>query len=220
MRALLVCAAPAANHVGLVASQALASDLVIAVDGGARLCRQASVVPDLIVGDLDSVDADTLAGFSSDRTTLVEHPAEKDETDLDLAIREARRAGASRIAVCAAFSGRLDHTLAAIGSLASAADLCAELVDVGQQGWILSDRYRPRLDVGPLGATWSILALSEDVTVSALGVRWPLDCEPLPLLGSRGMSNIVTQAGASIEVHSGVALVMRPSLADIPASSP
>ncbi len=213
-RALLVCAAPVVGYGDLIRDLALESDVVIAVDGGALLCRQASVTPDLVVGDLDSIDAETLGLLDTGATAFIKYPADKDDSDLDLAVAQARSQGITEIVVCAAFSGRLDHTLAAVGTLASAPDLRPEIVEPEQRGWILSSSHRPRLDIGPIGATISVLALCERVVVSMHGVRWPLVHERLSLLDSRTLSNVTTHADAYIQLHSGVALVVAPSTAD------
>ncbi|MFN2322443.1 MAG: thiamine diphosphokinase, partial [Trueperaceae bacterium] len=87
-------------------------DLVIAADGGLRHAAALGLVPDLLVGDLDSVDAAVLAahpGLESER-----HPTDKDALDLELALDAAAARGAGRITVVGGLSGRLDQTLATV----------------------------------------------------------------------------------------------------------
>ena len=69
MKALLVCAAPVSGYEAHVLGLAATVDLVIAVDGGARLCFVAGVTPDVVVGDLDSIDAETLATVKARQDT-------------------------------------------------------------------------------------------------------------------------------------------------------
>ena len=107
----------------LVARLAPNADLVIAVDGGGVVCLEGGVTPDVLVGDLDSADSETVDTAARARRPSPPLPAEKDATDLELAIAEARAQGADEIVVTAATSGRLDHTLAALAALAAAADL-------------------------------------------------------------------------------------------------
>ncbi len=65
--------------------------MTIAIDGGLRVFRDYGLVPDLIVGDMDSVEAELLKSYRV-KSDLVAVPAEKNETDAALAVDEAVRA--------------------------------------------------------------------------------------------------------------------------------
>ena len=101
MRALLVAAAPVAGSVALVAELAPQHDLVIAVDGGGRVCLDAHVTPDLVVGDFDSLDTAVLEELRDAGARVLAFPAEKDATDLELGLAAARDAGADELTVTA-----------------------------------------------------------------------------------------------------------------------
>src|SRR5439155_23558943 len=74
---------------------------------------------DVVVGDLDSVSSSALANARAGGARVDEHPAEKDATDLELALDEAVAAGATEIVVVGGHGGRLDHLLANCALLAS-----------------------------------------------------------------------------------------------------
>ena len=75
VKALIVCAAPVSGYEAHVLGLAATVDLVLAADGGARLCFAAGVTPDVVVGDLDSLDAGRLSlQPKSDRIPLVSSP--------------------------------------------------------------------------------------------------------------------------------------------------
>jgi thiamine pyrophosphokinase len=112
------------------------------------------------------------------------------------------------VTVCAAFSGRLDHTLAAVGALARAADLLPRISEPGQEGWLLDSRHRAELAIGPSGATFSLVALDAGATVTVSGARWPLHYVNLDALGSLGISNRVEGDASQVRVHEGAVLVM------------
>jgi len=212
MKALLVCAAPSAGYEDLVAVLAADSDVVIAVDGGALLCERAGIVPHVVVGDFDSLGEQGLQGLRNSGIELIEFSTEKDSSDLDLALGEARSRGVSEVVVCAAFSGRLDHTLAAVGSVSAAADMRPIIAEATQSGWLLSAGCRDTLEIGPSGTTWSLIPTTSTAVVSAAGMRWPLDRERLLPLSSRGLSNVVTDVRGTLRVHEGSVLVMSPFL--------
>ena len=218
MNALLVCAAPAPGGAELVSRLATSADLVIAVDGGGAVCREAGVRPDILVGDFDSLESSLLDEFVAEGMRVVEFPADKDQTDLALALGIARREGVDRVTVTAASTGRLDHTLAVAGTLAAAADLRPRLREPELCGWVLSTSLGSRLTLKGMGATVSILAPGWNATVSVKGVRWPLSKAELAPLSVLGMSNVITDpAGAIIEVHAGTVLVLSPHVDLAPA---
>lgn len=209
MRILLACAAPpfAPAHIAALAREC---DAVIAADGGAAACAAAGVRPDLVIGDMDSIDHAQRTALSSDGVAFQVHPADKDVTDLDLAIGAARGLGASDIVVTGAFGARLDHTLVALGSLARAADLRPAISEPQLNGWVLAATAHSRIQLTGPGATISIVPLLGDAIVDASGVTWPLAHERLGALSSRGLSNIVGTLGATLEVSEGLVAVLAP----------
>ena len=221
MRALLVAAAPVPGSVALVARLAATSDLVIAVDGGGGVCLEAGVTPDIVLGDFDSLSAEELESLKSLGARIVEFSAKKDATDLEIAIAEARAAGATQLVVTCATAGRLDHTLAVVGALARSAELRPEIVEPQLSAWVLSVHGREELRLGPLGAAISLVAPIGPAIVSVGGVEWPLDRATLTALSGLGVSNAVTDdAGCIVTVHEGVLLVLAPQLPDAPQACP
>src|SRR5581483_5490047 len=90
-----------------------AADLVIAADGGALPLVRAGRRPDIVIGDMDSLDQVTLAGLAEQGAELRRYPREKDETDLELALLHAAALGATAIDVLGALGGRWPSWLAA-----------------------------------------------------------------------------------------------------------
>ena len=221
MKALLVAAAPVAGSAELVALLAVDSDLVIAVDGGGSVCLEAGVTPDMVLGDFDSLAPEALAQLTHAGTRVVAFPTRKDQTDLELAFHEARASGATEVALTCATSGRLDHTLGALGALAVNADLCPVLTEPDAAGWVLTPQGRDAVRLAGPGATISLLAMSAGpAIVSAAGVEWPLDRFELTHGSGLGLSNIVVgEAGALITVHEGVLLVLAPRLDGLEAAA-
>ncbi|MDR2672688.1 MAG: thiamine diphosphokinase [Coriobacteriales bacterium] len=94
---------------------------VLAVDSGANWAHRAKLTPDVLVGDFDSIDPEIKESFCQDGVELVASPVDKDYSDLDLALGEVWRRYATlqtvRLVVCNTLGGRVDHELAALGSL-------------------------------------------------------------------------------------------------------
>ena len=88
------------------------ADLIIAADGGSRHALAIDVLPDVVVGDLDSLDDVTHQRLKHAETRFITYPTHKDYTDLELAIRHALDRGATTITIFGALGGRWDQSLA------------------------------------------------------------------------------------------------------------
>lgn len=87
----------------------LAETFIICADGGAVLARKWGVAPNLILGDLDSLDGETLTYWQEKGVPVQRVPAEKDETDLELAVDFALEQGVEKIILVGAWGSRVDH---------------------------------------------------------------------------------------------------------------
>jgi thiamine pyrophosphokinase len=88
-----------------------ADDFCIAVDGGARYAIALGRTPEVLLGDLDSVPHEIQESLRRSGARFVVYPADKDETDLELAIDFANDAGYREIIILGALGARLDHML-------------------------------------------------------------------------------------------------------------
>lgn len=210
MKALVVAAAPVEGSVELVARLARDHDLVIAADGGGALCQAADVTPDVLVGDFDSLDADVRDSLANSGTKILSHPADKDATDLELALGEAASRGARCLSLTAASTGRLDHTLGALAAAAHMAHLLPRLVEPDLSAWLLSTQGRDSISLVGVGGTVSLVPWGGSAVSSASGLRWPLTRETLAATSARTLSNVIEAEPAIVAVHSGLLWVLAP----------
>ncbi len=98
---------------GGITERPSADDLIIAADSGYRNAQKMGVQPQLLLGDFDSLGEPQNVGD----TELLRVPAEKDETDTQLAVTEALARGATEIVLIGGLSGRLDHTMSSVAIL-------------------------------------------------------------------------------------------------------
>lgn len=192
-------------------------ELVVAADGGARSAAGLALEPDLLVGDLDSIDDRTLGALEARGVEVRRFPADKDETDTELAIAAALDRGATRLTILGAFGGRrLDHELANVALLALPAL-------AGREACLLDARARVRLLSapaadggpvaasldGPVGGLVSLVPLGPGVEgVTSRGLRYPLLDEPLPIGPARGLSNVRLDAEARLVLRGGRLLIV------------
>lgn len=183
---------------------------VVAADAGAHLADALGYRPDVVVGDLDSVDPTLLDRLTALGVTVERHPPAKDETDLELAVARAAATGARQVVVVGGSGGRLDHLLANALLLASPrfADLDIQAVTAHGRLWVV--RRRAQI-TGQVGELVTLLAVHGPASgVRTTGLRWSLGGETLAPGSSRGVSNELVESSAEIEVAHGVVLVVLP----------
>lgn len=208
-RTLIVGAAPTPGAKEFYRSIVRLSPVVIAADGGADLCRSVGRLPDACVGDLDSVSSSTLDWLSSAGVAVHRYPADKSESDLDLAVGLARGMGTHAIDITAAFHGRIDHTLAAFGTLLHAADRAARGREPAFTAYALDARTAPVLSLSePAGTVISLFTLEPGTVATMTGVRYPLLEGEVPPLVSRGLSNVAKGPTQRIELTRGTAFLI------------
>lgn len=206
---LIVGAAPVPDELRAYRRIIEAAPRVIAADGGLGVCLDAGRMPDAVIGDFDSLAPPMLERAREAGAKIIRHPVAKDASDLDLALAYARETGSDAVRFTAAFTGRLDHTLAALGTLLAAADLAGRLEEPGSDGYALHAIHQPSvvLSARP-GQLMSIFAFDRETVVSIDGVRYPLVSRPLPVLSSLGLSNVALGGEQTFTVLSGSALVL------------
>jgi thiamine pyrophosphokinase len=211
MRVLLVCAAPYAGDPAEVARLGVHHDLIVAVDGGGELCLRAGLVPHLAIGDFDSLPARDLKSLAASGVEVLRFPARKDASDLELALQVVTDRGAESVTITAAFSGRLDHSLAAVGVLSRASDaVVIDLEEPGLRGWLLTADGRAGVSLAGDGATVSALALSGPARVAVSGARWSGGGIELRAFDSRGLSNLIDRSPMRVTVTHGAVLMLSP----------
>jgi thiamine pyrophosphokinase len=176
---------------------------VIAADSGAELGGSV----DLLVGDLDSISAETLAGI----VRVERHAAEKDATDLELALAAALRLGPERILILGSAGGRLDHLFGSL--LLLAAEAYAGVQVDAQLGAAAVHVIRgERTLYGEPGELISLFAVHGPASgIVTDGLAYPLREETLEPGSSRGTSNVFAAREARVVVERGVLLAVRPS---------
>ena len=101
-----------------IAEKPAADDLVIAADSGWRHATALRVKPSVLLGDFDSLDGGNgIPDDVPDDVEILTVPAEKDFTDTQMAVDEARKRGAKHITIIGGLGGRLDHTLSCLAIL-------------------------------------------------------------------------------------------------------
>ena len=186
-------------------------DIVIAADGGSSLAARLHLIPNLIVGDLDSSEPAVVADFEAQGVEIRRYDHHtKSETDTELALFAALEWEPSEIVLLGALGGRLDHSLANIFLLTNPmlGSIKVRIVDGPEEIFLAQPQSWTKIH-GEVGDTVSLLPIGETASgVRLEGLEYPLDNEPLVQGFARGISNRLTRPSGRVWVGSGLLLVV------------
>jgi thiamine pyrophosphokinase len=193
----------------LVREHAPPGAFLVAVDAGAEALRALDRPPAVLVGDLDSVTAETLAWAERRGARVERHPPQKDLTDGELALRLV--ASHDEIVFLGSGGGRADHALANLHLLARAARTSrARAEDADARYWVATPDRPLELHL-PAGATVSALPLGGPVTgITYDALAYPLTDATLEPGDTRGISNLAGPPPQRVQVRTGTLLVIAP----------
>jgi len=177
----------------------------VCADGGANTARVAGLTPDAIIGDLDSVDPETLKHFAHVPQI---RDADPERTDTEKAIEWLRRRQAwERIVVLSATAGRLDHVLGHLSLLRRYADrVTVVLEDDHVRSWLARGDVELDVPIGTIVSFFAAGAAAEGVTTE--GLQYALRDHRMELGVQDSISNVTTARPARIRVATGEILIV------------
>ncbi|WP_304617608.1 thiamine diphosphokinase [Paracoccus sp. (in: a-proteobacteria)] len=171
---------------------------LVAADGGADRALALGAVPDLVIGDLDSLGAEARERIAAER---IHHIPEQDSTDFTKCLR---RIDAGFVLAVGFLGGRLDHGLAALTSLVAEARMPVILIGAEDVVFLAPPALDLALEAGTRVSLWPL----GPVRGRSLGLEWPIDGLDFAPGGRVGTSN---RALGSVSLRlDGPMLVMLP----------
>ncbi len=172
---------------------------VVAADGGAHACVDAGVLPERVIGDMDSGEDLAARGIGPERILRID---EQDSTDFDKALRHI----AAPLVIGVGFTGaRIDHELACYNALVRHAARRCLLVG-GEDIVFLAP---PRIALPLAAGTRVSLFPMAPVTGRSEGLRWPIAGLDFAPDGQVGTSN-AAEGPVVLEMAAAKMLVMVP----------
>ena len=177
-------------------------DLIIAADGGCVYLERAGIVPDIIIGDFDSL------GYVPEGNEVVKLNPVKDITDMDAAVNEGIKRGYIEFHLYGACGGRVDHTLANI-------QLVASLSQRGIKAYIHADSIITAVTNGEItfDADYkgyiSVFSHSDKcIGVTIEGLKYTLDNAELSNSFPLGVSNEFMGVESKIIIKNGTIVII------------
>jgi len=182
--------------------------LVISIDGGYSYTKDWGLTPNLLVGDLDSIDPEHRQSLVLEEIPILEYPVEKDQTDLEIAVDYAVSLGITEFILTGAWGSRIDHSLGNLEILYKLGlrGLNAQLLTGKAQIFLVNQSLTLEL---PLDTTVSLLPLTPTVTgVSTEGLYYPLVNAKLTKGQTRTISNLTISSTVKITKKDGILLAI------------
>lgn len=177
-------------------------DYVIAADGGYRYLENAHIRTDLLVGDFDSLD------YVPDNIKIYRFPAEKDDTDMGLALKKGEEKGYRRFRIYAGSGSRPDHFYANLQLLARFAMKGYE-VSLHAPEFNVYALYNGRISLKrEKGTVFSVFAVTDTVNkVTIENAKYETINQSLKNTFPLGVSNEFTENETFILAKGGAVIV-------------
>lgn len=183
-------------------------DYIIAADSGAEYAASLGLKPDIILGDFDSVSDETLESFKEAGCLIKKFTPEKDETDFDIALKEAISLNPLKITVIGGSGTRLDHTLTTFFCIMRVLEsgVECEMIDSNNRIYFRNSDFVINKD-DQYGSFVSLVPITESVTLSIKGMKYPLENKKVFRGESLCQSNEIVDEKAEISVKDGTVAV-------------
>ncbi|MFZ5989068.1 MAG: thiamine diphosphokinase [Bacillota bacterium] len=185
------------------------AEFIICADGGASHLKSLGIIPNVLLGDFDSISGQDLDYYMKLNVEVLKFPREKDMTDTELAVSVACDRGFKDVVIIGGTGTRLDHSLSNIY-------LLKKMLDKGIRGRIVNEYNEIALMSDSIkvdyedGFNLTLLPLTERVEgITTKGLYYELRGDTLEIGSSRGVSNEFVSSIAEITITSGILLVIK-----------
>jgi len=184
-------------------------DYLLCADSGVDHARKLGVVPQLIVGDLDSAEPENIAFFQNLGSQVIEYEQEKDQTDTQIALKYAKEKNPQEIIILGAIGDRLDHTLSNLFLLTSWDKPAVQVKILNETQEIFVIREKALVE-GRVGEIISLLPLTPWVKgIRTEGLKYTVKDGFFSQDNPYGVSNELTAQKAWIELQEGLLLLIK-----------
>ncbi len=185
-------------------------DYIVCADGGANHSYNMGIIPDYIIGDLDSIYSEIIEFYKLKDVKFEKFPSKKDETDTEICVYLASKLNAKEIDFIGALGGRLDHMIANI-------NLLYYVRNKGIYTKIISEHEDIYIAIneeitisGDIGDTISVIPLNGDAKgVTLENLEYPLNNYDMKFYLPLGISNVMLDEKCSVKVEQGSLIIIK-----------
>jgi len=180
-------------------------NIIICADGGANSANKIGVIPNFIIGDLDSISLSTLKYFK-DKSTIIQIKRQND-TDVEKCLKFAIKKGFKEAILLGVTGDRLDHTICNLGIVIKFFDKIK--IYLTAESSFLTPINNDIIIKSKIGETISIYAFDKDTRITSIGLKYHLNKASLPFGVRESTSNVSISNEVKLKVSSGIIFVIR-----------
>ena len=207
MRAAIICNGNIQNY-DISKEKLRQVDFIICADGGTRHAYHMNIIPNMIIGDMDSSKDEYIEYYRSKEVPIIKYSSDKDKTDTHICLEYVMEKY-DEIILLGATGSRLDHTLGNVSILKLAADKgkSACIIDENNEIYVVKEGIRLE---GNKGDLLSLLPLSSKVEgINLIGVLYPLENAVMEIGNPYGVSNKFEASVVVLTISSGYMIVIK-----------
>lgn len=174
-------------------------DLVIAVDSGYNNAQKLGILPDIVIGDLDSVEQLNFDG------EIIKYNPEKDETDLMIACEYEKNA--TSIDILTATGNRLDHFMVNLSLLEKlqSQNIDAKIIDEKNIISVLKGKRK----YDNISKYVSVIPITEAIEMSCVNLKYNADKLTIKREKIISVSNEAIFDNFEIDINKGLAYLIQ-----------
>jgi len=180
-------------------------DNIICADGGANSAKKLGIIPDLIIGDLDSITAQNKDYYSGKcKITLIRR---QNDTDVEKALKFLIKNKFSEVILLGATGDRLDHSICNLGIVLKFHNKIN--ISILHKKSILR-AYKGKIELPAVRCEIiSFYGFNARTKITSKGLKFPLNNMALPFGKRESTSNVATRNKVSLEIKGGIIFVIR-----------
>jgi thiamine pyrophosphokinase len=183
------------------------ADIIICADGGIKAALKIGLLPDVLLGDFDSVTKEEIANLK-DKIKIIPFEKRKDYTDVYLCMKYAIENNYKQITLFGVLGTRADHSLVNIYLLKYAIDsgVNAKIINECNEVFLMNDYVQ--LD-GVRNKTISVLPYTDKIEgIYLKGMSYPLINAAMTKENPYGVSNYAVEDRVEISIGAGTAIIV------------
>ena len=204
---ILIIAGGAAPSKELMLKEFNKSDFVICADKGGEYLTSINKLPDMLLGDFDSIAEETLREYEVRGVLLEKYPREKNFTDTEMCVMKALEREPDTLVLLGCLGSRLDHIMGNIGLLRLALEKKVRAFIKDDNNIIYLADNQEKINC-PSGQIISFQAFTEEVkNLTVTSVKYPLMEYDLKSWSSYTVSNVVEKE-VNISFTHGILIIL------------
>ena len=178
---------------------------LICADGGANAARKIKLIPDYIIGDLDSINKSTIEYFKKD--TKIIKISRQNDTDIEKCLKFAVKKNFTEAILVGVTGDRLDHTFCNLGIVLKFFDKI-KIKLIAENSILIP--YQGKVKFQTLkGETISLYGFNEKTKITSKNLKYPLRNISLPFGKKESTSNLTTSSEVELKISGGIIFVIR-----------